>query len=99
MKFIRAFDRYITTLFFFTIIAIVFSSYFTLKEVITKYNINQHQAIVPLFSLINNEIIKPLDSAFFMANDTFIINYIEQDNIEQQVIVNYLTRLLMLIKC
>jgi len=92
MKFIRAFDRYITTLFFFTIIAIVFSSYFTLKEVITKYNINQHQAIVPLFSLINNEIIKPLDSAFFMANDTFIINYIEQDNIEQQVIVNYLTR-------
>jgi len=93
MKFIRTFDRYITALFFLTIIAIVFTSYFTLKEVLTKYNKNQHQAIVPLFSLINSEIIRPLDTAFLMANDTFIIEYIEQDKIVQEKIINYLSRL------
>lgn len=93
MKFIRKFDHYITLLFFLTIFAVVAISYFTFKEVIDKYNKNQHQAVIPLFSIINSEIIRPLDTAYFMAHDSFIHDYIEQENIDQAVLFNYLKNL------
>lgn len=93
MKFVRKFDRYITLFFFLIIIAVVATSYLTFKQVIDKYNKNQHQAIIPLFSIINSEIIRPLDTAYFMANDKFILDYVEKEEINEKVLFGYLDRL------
>lgn len=93
MKFVRRFDRYIMLIFIIIIIAVVATSYFTFKQVIDKYNKNQRQAIIPLFSIINSEIIRPLDIAYFMANDNLIIDYIQQPQVSDQVIFNYLNGL------
>jgi len=93
MKFIQTFDRYITVIFFFTIITIILTSYFTFKEIINSHNKQRQQAIIPLFSLVTNEIIHPLAIANFMANDQFIINYIQRDNIDKEKIFQYLERI------
>lgn len=93
MKFINKFDRYITVLFFFTIIAIVATSYFTFKEFFSLHSQRQQEAIIPLYSLITNEIVRPLTVAQFMANDKFLINYAQQDVIERPLLFDYISNL------
>ena len=93
MKFIQKFDRYITAFFFITIITVIATSYFTFKEFFVIHNKRQQEAIIPLFSLITSEIISPLSISKYMANDLFIINYIEQDNIDNQQLLRYLKRI------
>ncbi len=93
MKFIKKFDRYITLLYFNTIIVIVLTSYFTFKEVMSSYNKNQHQSIAPLFSIITSEIIRPLNVAYYMANDPLLVTFVEQQNIDQPRLLQYLQRL------
>ena len=93
MKFVQTFDRYITIIFFFTIITIVLTSYFTFKEIINTHNKQQQRAIIPLFSLITNEIIHPLAIANFMANDQFIIDYAQQEKVDKKKVLQYLQRI------
>lgn len=93
MKFVRKFDRYLTTLYFFTIAVILATSYFTFKEVINSYNKSQHQSIIPLFSIVNSEIVRPLNVAFFMANDPLLNEFVEQDALDKNKLQSYLTRL------
>ncbi|MCJ8318534.1 MAG: sensor domain-containing diguanylate cyclase [Colwellia sp.] len=93
MKFINKFDRYITVIFFFTIITIVATSYFTFKEFFSLHSQRQQQAIIPLYSLITNEIVRPLTIAQFMANDKFLIDYAQQDKIETALLFDYISTL------
>lgn len=93
MKFIRKFDRYITLLYFTTIVVIVLTSYFTFKEVMNSYNKNQHQSIVPLFSIITTEIIRPLNVAYYMANDPLLTTFVEEQELDETGLVQYLQRL------
>ena len=93
MKFISKFDRYITAIFFFTVIAIVATSYFTFKEFFSAHSQRQQEAIIPLYSLITNEIIRPLTIAQFMANDDFLLNYTQQDEIDKKVLFSYIKKL------
>ena len=93
MKFINKFDHYITAIFFFTVITIVATSYFTFKEFFSAHSKREQEAIMPLYSLITNEIVRPLTIAQFMANDKFLIDYIQQDTIEKSVLLNYTTAL------
>ncbi|WP_286234788.1 GGDEF domain-containing protein [Thalassotalea sediminis] len=90
MNFIRKFEHYLSALYLFTIITLLITSYFTFKEVINSYNKNQHQSIIPLFSIVNTEIIRPLNTAYFMANDPLLIELIEQDNVSQERLLSYL---------
>jgi diguanylate cyclase (GGDEF)-like protein len=92
MKFINKFNRSISALYFLTIFAIVITSYFTFKDVINSYNKSQHQAMVPLFSIVNSEIIRPLNVASFMANDLILIEFIEQENLNKAKLLQYLER-------
>lgn len=92
MKFISKFDRYLTALYFITIIAIVAMSYFTFREAINSYNKNQHQSIVPLFSLATSEVIRPLNVANFMANDPLLIEFVEQEQLDKVSLLQYLQR-------
>ena len=85
MKFISKFDRYLTALYFITIIAIVVMSYFTFREAINSYNKNQHQSIVPLFSLATSEVIRPLNVANFMVNDLLLIEFVEQEHLDKLI--------------
>lgn len=91
MKFIKKFDHYITVVFAITIIATVATSYFTFKEVFLRSTQKQQEAIMPLFSLITSEIIKPMTISQYMANDLFLLNYIQQEEIDDTVIFNYIT--------
>jgi len=93
MKFVRQFDRYISLLYVLTIISVVFTCYFTFKEVIDNYHKRHREALIPLFSMINSEIIRPLNIAHFMATDKFLVDYVDQENIEQSVLLGYLQRL------
>lgn len=93
MKFISKFDRYITALYLFTIAAVIFTAYFTFKEVINRYNQNQHKAIIPLFSIVNSEIVRPLNVAYFLANDPLLIDYVESETIDRVELLRYLKRL------
>jgi diguanylate cyclase (GGDEF)-like protein len=92
MKYIRAINHYITAIFFITIITIVVTSYYTFQDVATMHHKRQQEAVVPLFSLVTSEIIKPLTVSHFMANDQFLIDYIEQDKVEIQKLLSYLKR-------
>jgi diguanylate cyclase (GGDEF)-like protein len=91
MIFIKKFDHYITAIFFISIIVIIATSYFTFKEFFTASNQKQQEAVMPLFSLINSEIIRPLTVSKYMASDPFLLDYIEQDKIDRDVIFNYIT--------
>ncbi|MCO4799668.1 MAG: GGDEF domain-containing protein [Colwelliaceae bacterium] len=93
MKFISKFDRNISVLYILTIVVIVITSYFTFKEVINSYNKSQHQAIIPLFSIITSEVIRPLNVASFMANDPLLTDFIEQEKINKNELLHYLQRL------
>ena len=90
MKFIKKFDHYISALFVMMIIVIIATSYFTFKEFFNASNQKQQEAVMPLFSLINSEIIRPLTVSQYMASDPFLINYIEKDKIDQKVIFDYI---------
>jgi len=93
MKFISKFDRYITVLYFVTIITIVLTSYYTFKDVINQYNNSQHQSVVPIFSIVTSEVIRPLNVAYFMANDPLLIEFVEQPKIDKPKLLQYLQRL------
>lgn len=90
MKFIQKFDRYITTLYLFTIIAIVFTAYFTFKEVLDSYNKSRYQSLLPLFTTVKTEIIRPINVAHFMAADPLLIDVIEQDTLDENKVLRYL---------
>ncbi len=90
MKFMRKFERYLSALFLFTIITLLLTSYFTFKEVINSYNKNQYQSIIPLFSIVNTEIIRPLNTAFFIANDPLLIDLIDQEQVSKNRLLTYL---------
>ena len=90
MKPSNKFDRYIAVIFFVTIITVILTSYFTLKNVINNHNKQVQSAVTPLFSLITSEILRPLNVANFMANNQFIIDYAEQDTIDKNYVVSYL---------
>jgi diguanylate cyclase (GGDEF)-like protein len=91
MKFIKKFDHYITAIFVITIVVIIATSYFTFKEFFNVSNQKQQEVVMPLFSLINSEIIRPLTVSQYIANDPFLLDYIEQETIDKEVILNYLT--------
>jgi diguanylate cyclase (GGDEF)-like protein len=91
MKFVKKFDNYITAVFVITIIVIIATSYFTFKEFFRASHQKQQEVVMPLFSLINSEIIRPLTVSQYMASDPFLRDYIEQDEIDKDIIFNYLT--------
>ncbi len=87
------FDRYLTIVFFITIVSVIFTSYFTFKEIINTHHEKQQNATIPLFSLINSEIIHPLSVAKYISRDHFIIEFAKQDNIDKNKILTYLQQL------
>ncbi len=91
MKFIKKFDNYVTAIFVITIIVIVATSYFTFKEFFSASHQKQQEVVMPLFSLINSEIIRPLTVSQYMASDIFLLEYIEQEEIDRDVIFDYIT--------
>jgi len=91
MKFIKRFDHYISAVFIITIIVIVATSFFTFKEIFSRSTQKQQEAIMPLFSLITSEIIRPITVSQYMASDPFLLNYIQQDKIDNSVVYNYIT--------
>ncbi len=91
MKFFKKFDQYISAIFIITIIVIIATSYFTFKEFFAGNNQRQQEAVMPLFSLITSEIIKPLTVSQYMAIDPLLIKYIQQDDIDDKVLYNYIT--------
>jgi len=91
MKFIKKFDHYITAIFVITIIVIIATSFFTFKEIFTRSTQKQQEAIMPLLSLITSEIIRPITVSQYMASDPFLLSYIQQDKIDNDVIYNYIT--------
>ena len=72
---------------------VILTSYFTLKDVINSHNKQLQNAVTPLFSLVTSEILRPLNMANFMAHNQFIIDYVEQENIEKNYIVTYLNKI------
>ncbi len=93
MKFGNKFDRYIAVIFFVTIVTVILTSYITFKEIINSHNKQQHSAITPLFSLVTSEIIRPLNVAYFMANNQFIIDYADSNDIEKKHLITYLKKI------
>ena len=91
MKFIKKFDHYISAIFIITIIVIIATSYFTFKEFFSSNSQRQQEAVMPLFSLITSEIIRPLTVSQYMANDPLLLSYIEQEEIDKDIIFNYIT--------
>ena len=77
--------------FIITLIVITATSYFTFKEIFARSTQKQQEAIMPLFSLITSEIIRPITISQYMAQDLFLLNYIEQDNIDNEVVFNYIS--------
>ncbi|MBA6390318.1 GGDEF domain-containing protein [Colwellia sp. BRX10-3] len=75
-----------------TIVTVILTSYFTLKDVINSHNKQVQSAITPLFSLVTSEILRPLNVANFMAKNQFVIDYASQEKIEKDYIVSYLNK-------
>ena len=93
MKFIKNFDYYITAAFIITIIIIVATSFFTFREFFARSHQKQQAAIMPLFSLITSEIIRPITVSQYMASDPFLLDYIQQDEIDNDVVFNYISNI------
>ena len=93
MNFISKFERYLTVIYVFTIITIVATSYFTFKEFFISHSQRQQEAIIPLFSVITSEIIRPLTIAQYMANDQFLIEHAQQSEIDKPFLSAYLTKI------
>ncbi len=83
-------DRHITIVFFITIVSVIFTSYFTFKEIINTHHQKQQNATIPLFALINSEIIYPLSIANFISHDQFIIEFAQQNTIDKSKLLRYL---------
>lgn len=90
MKLVKKFDQYISAIFIITIIVIIATSYFTFKEFFASNNQRQQEAIMPLFSLITSEITRPLTVSQYMAIDPLLIEYIQQDDVNEKVLHNYI---------
>ena len=90
MKLVKKFDQYISAIFVITIIVIIATSYFTFKEFFASNNQRQQEAIMPLFSLITSEITRPLTVSQYMAIDPLLLEYIQQDDIDEKVLHNYI---------
>jgi len=93
MKSIKKFDYYITAVFVITIIVIITISFFTFKEIFARSHQKQQAAIMPLFSLITSEIIRPITVSQYMASDPFLLDYIQQDEIDNDVVFNYISNI------
>ena len=91
MKFIKKFDHYITAIFIITIIVTIATSFFTFKEIFSRSTQKQQEAIMPLLSLITSEIIQPIHVSQYMASDPLLLDYAEQESIDDKIIFNYIT--------
>ena len=83
-------ERYIIIVFLITIISVIFTSYFTFKEIINAHHQKQQNATIPLFALINSEIIYPLSIAKYISHDQFFIEFAQQDNVDKSKLLTYL---------
>jgi len=84
------FERYIAVIFLVTIVTVILTSYFTLKDVINTHNKQIQSAVTPLFSLVTSEILRPLNVANFMAKNKFVVDYAEQEKIDEDFLISYL---------
>lgn len=87
------FDRYITGIFFLTVVTLIATSYFAFKAVLGVHYKQQQEIMLPLYSLVTTEIVRPLIASHYMANDEFLIDHIEQDSVDKKKLLTYLKRL------
>lgn len=87
------FDRYITGIFFLTVVTLIATSYFAFKAVLGVHYKQQQEIMLPLYSLITTEVVRPLIASHYMANDELLIEHIKADQIDKKLLLNYLERL------
>lgn len=93
MTLVKRFDRQISLVFIATILVIMAASYFTFNKVTRDHANHQHQTIVPLITLLNSELVRPLQVSYYMANDYFITNLAQQNVLQEEKVAGYLANI------
>lgn len=90
---VSKFTKYTNILFFLTIVTVIFTSYFTFNQVLSAHGKRQQETIIPLYSLLTKELIRPLLVGQYMANDEFLFDFVKQEQPDMSAILRYLNRI------
>ncbi|NQZ11130.1 MAG: GGDEF domain-containing protein [Algicola sp.] len=89
-KIIQSFQRSIILTFFCGIIVVVLVSYYTISGVVNEQGKRQQESIIPFFSLISQQILKPLYISQTMANDQLLLDLVEEPDVSVEKLIQYL---------
>jgi diguanylate cyclase (GGDEF)-like protein len=92
-KMIQSFQRSIIITFICAIVTVVLVSYYTISNIVNEQGKRQQESIIPFFSLISQEILKPLYVSQTMANDELLLDIIVQPEVPIDKLTRYLQRI------
>lgn len=92
-KIVQSFQRSIIVTFICAIVVVVAVSYYTISGIVNEQGRRQQESIIPFFSLISEQILKPLYISQTMANDQLLLDLIDSEQVAIDELERYLKRI------
>lgn len=93
MQFFRSFQRITFLLVFSVGIAITYAAYVAISNIAAEQSRIQQQSVSPVFSLVNEELLKPLHIAETIGHAKYFNKILDSDDLEQEKLVSLLNQL------
>lgn len=90
MRFLHTFQRNIFIVFFVVSLTIVYAAYLAVGNIVAEQSRIQQQSIAPVFTLVIEELIKPLYQAQALAKDQYLIERLNSADIDESQLLSYL---------
>lgn len=89
-KIVQSFQRSIIMTFICAIFVVVVVSYYTISGIVNEQGKRQQESIIPFFSLISQQILRPLYISQTMANDQLLLDLIDQQPLNADKLESHL---------
>ena len=93
LRFIRTYQRFVFILVAFLALAIIFTAYTAINNIVAEQSKIQQQAMSPVFKLVNEELLNPLYIAITVGEASFFNEKMDTKDIDEEALFKQLRKL------
>ena len=93
MSLIKTYQRFIYVLVVLLAVAIIFTAYTAINNIVAEQSKLQQQAMSPVFKLVNEELLNPLYIAITLGEASFFSEMLDTHEIDEKALFKQLTKL------
>ena len=93
MNLIQSFQRYVLLVFCLLIVSVTYTAYVTISNIVEEQSRLQQQAASPMFTLVSEEILRPLKTVETLARANYFHPLLDKDTLDQKQIIETLAQL------